>query len=244
MAFYLTFPLVLLLIKKYNINTNIFFGFSLLIYIITQAVLSNLLSSGFYKGFPSYSHDIIFYFPISHFCSFMLGVSGGLLVIRNSHYFNSQGFYQYIIFILSMIFMYFTLQNPDALGNLIGYPLAYSSSFYALIFLVFILGFVCSKNRITRVLSAPSMVFMGEISYGVYILQEPVHEIYIKYIAGLLGFDANWSFIFYVSLLLVVSWIVHLIIEDPCKSFILRLNSHISKVEPNKLIQQAAKAVD
>jgi peptidoglycan/LPS O-acetylase OafA/YrhL len=78
MFFYTTFPLILFFIKKMKPNPERFLIFTILFWAFTQFILINLQNSKFYLGFLTTSHDLIFYFPLSHFCSFLIGISTSL----------------------------------------------------------------------------------------------------------------------------------------------------------------------
>lgn len=82
--FYAISPALLLLINKEKKRSWIsWLASALLIWILTQSILSALLAPEFYKGFKTFSHDLINYFPASHLCSFLLGFSGGVAYSQN-----------------------------------------------------------------------------------------------------------------------------------------------------------------
>lgn len=242
MFFYLTFPLILFIINKYKVKTVTLVIFTLLIYIITQTVLSKLMVPPFYKGFPSVSHDLIYYFPLSHYCSFLIGVSGGVVYIRNIEFFNNKGLVQLALFLAASVLTYYLFQYPEFLSNLIGHPLAYGSSFYSLLFIILILSIASSKNMITRILSLGGLVFLGEISYSLYILQRPIYNLYKKYISSNLTLDVNNDFYLFVVILTAISAIVYLVLEKPSKKAILKFNKHITRTISNKSYRQTAEA--
>lgn len=226
--FYFTFPFVLFGIKNHNISWKKVIIASLSLYFFTQVFLSNLLSNGFYMGYPSPSHDLIYYFPLSHYCSFLLGIAGGLIYLKNPNWFNKKGFLPFILLILIFSLNYFALQKPGILSRLIGYPLAFGSSFYSLLFLVFILGLAHSRNIITKIMSSSLFVLLGEASYSLYILQKPVYDIYTKY-TKIKNLDAN--FYIYVLVLIGISIASYYLLEKPGKKLIISLyNGPLTKV--------------
>jgi len=230
MFFYLTFPLTVFLIKKYSISGVKLIFLSLMVYFLTQIILSRLMMPGFYNGYPSFSHDIIYYFPLSHYCSFLTGVTCGVIYIRNKGLFHKKGLVEGMVFFGVVFLIYYLFQNPWLLRNLVGYPIAYGSSFYCVFFAVFILGFLYSKNFITKIMALPAMIFMGEISYSIYILQKPIFVVYNEYIGGVIDVDENFNFIFYFLFLMLVSSLTYLLIEKPCKKWVLNFNEKLLKV--------------
>ena len=82
--FYALFPLLIWGLRRYNPGWKKVLAASLVFWLGTQVILSYLLSSGFYTGYPSFSHDMIYYFPPAHLCSFLLGGSGGYWFISSA----------------------------------------------------------------------------------------------------------------------------------------------------------------
>lgn len=242
--FYLTFPFILFGIKKSNISWKILLLVSFLLYFFTQASLSNLLGNGFYKGFPSPSHDLIYYYPLSHYCSFLLGISGGYIYIKHPQWFNKRGFLSFIILISAIAINYFALQNPSITRNIIGYPLAFGSSFYSLLFLLLILSLVHSKNFITIMMSSPFFVLLGEASYSLYILQIPIRYIYTNYILKYLMIsDPNVNFFVFVLLLICFSIASYHFIEKPGKRKILDLYAYTKNLSNERNSLRSIKTI-
>ncbi|MDO8947595.1 MAG: acyltransferase [Desulfocapsaceae bacterium] len=222
--FYLAFPFILFAVKKSCISCKKFTILSLVFYLFSQAILSNLLNVKFYNGFPSISHDLIYYFPLSHSCSFVLGVSGGYIYAKHTQFFNKTGFLPIIVLILTFFVTCLTLQNSRALSGIVGFPLAYGSSFYSLLFILLILSVAYSKSIITSFMSMPFLVLLGESSYALYILQKPLYTIYHKYIARHFELSLDGHFYFFIFLHILTSIWVFYLIERPCKKMIVNAN--------------------
>jgi len=219
--FYISFPLILLIIKKCDIKPVWLILFSLSIYIFTQSILSNLLGTNFYDGFPSTSHDLIFYFPLSHACSFLLGVAGGYVCIKNEKYILSQGPLSLTILIVVLFSTYLLLQYPNAIRMVFDFPIAFGSSFYGLIFLILILSIAFSNNFITRLLSLPIFIILGEASYSMYILQQPLRIVYRSYIAEYLTLNKSNDFYAYLVFLITIAIATLYLIEKPFKNLLI-----------------------
>lgn len=223
--FYLTFPVSLFLIKKSNISWKKLIFLASLLYLFTQAILSNLLMSEFYKGYFTISHHLIFYFPLTHYCSFLLGIAGGLLYVKHPEWFQKSGWKSLIVFVVTILFTYYIIQEPSMVRRIIRVRPAYQGSFYSLAFLLLVLSFAYSKNIFTNVISAPFFVLLGEASYSIYILQYPFHEIYTKFLFKHLPpiDNPNTDFILFALLLIGVSILSFYFIEKPGKKLILKL---------------------
>ena len=221
--FYLSFPLILLLINRYKPDTSGVFLLAFMMYLLTQLVLSGSISSGFYQGEPSASHDLIYFSPLSHYCSFMLGIAGGLFYIHRRHSFDSQGKTQLSVFFVVILLTGYLLNNPDFLTGLIPYPLVFGASFYAPLFLLLILSVAGSRNRATRIMALPFFVFLGEVSYCIYIIQFPIHMAYDKFLSEFFEFNPLLNFSVFMSLLVAVSAFIYVYFEKPVKHQLMRL---------------------
>lgn len=235
--FYISFPLVLFLVRSSQITPKRFAFISLMFYFFTQAILSNLIRPGlFYAGYPSASHDLINYFPLSHYCSFLLGVSGGYIYVNGEKYIDQSPTFSTVRLLAASYLTYYLLQNPLTLRHLVGFPLAYGSSFYALLFLLLILSVAFSKNLITKLLSLPFLVLLGESSYSIYILQKPVHIVYSRYIAPHLELSNDGHFYFYALTLICISIFTFRLIERPGQRIVLKINAYLLTKASNKAI--------
>ena len=227
--FYLTFPLILFIIRKSEVSAARLTILTLVFYIFTQAILSNLMGESFYEGFPSTSHDIIFYFPLSHYCSFLLGISGGYIYLKHNNSFSNKSATS-LIAMLSMLYItYFFLQNPNILINYLGAPLAYGSSFYSPLFIITVLSIAYSNNFITKALSLRFFVLLGESSYALYILQEPVFTLYNKYLSSHIRLSEESNFYLYTTILIFISIAAYNLIEKPGRKLIFKINIFFKK---------------
>ena len=241
--FYLLFPFILWAIRKSNISWKYLAMMALGTYIFTQVLLSNLLIAGFYEGNPSVSHDLIYFFPPVHFCSFFLGISGGYLYLENKNQFNRSGWFPFLIMLAVLATNFLTLQHPGFLQRIAGFPIAFGASFYSLPFILLIMGMAYADNFLTRFLSNRFFRLLGNASYSIYILQLPFWILYnvilykyfqVNLLVDLENFD-NY-FYFYVFLLILVSIVALIFIERPAKRWILNTYYHFaSKKEVSKL---------
>ena len=80
---YAIFPPVLYWMHKSNTRFSVMVVVNLLLYIITQLVLSTVLSQPDYPGEPSSAHNFTHNFPLFHLSSFCLGMLAGYIA---THY--------------------------------------------------------------------------------------------------------------------------------------------------------------
>ena len=210
--FYLSFPFLLNnLYNRFRYQQIIILV--LFVWVITQIFLHWFVSSKFYHGFPSSSHEFIYYFPLMHLNEFLLGNMAGLLFI-NKLMDKKRNYKWGILLIIAAIVILFK------------YPMGLIFHDGMLSFLLIPLILLISLNQgfVTDFFSKKSFVFLGEISYGIYILQLPVFKwinfLFTKY------HIANPLIIFYgfVIILLLLSAISFWCIETPLRKIIKKIS--------------------
>jgi peptidoglycan/LPS O-acetylase OafA/YrhL len=132
-----------------------------------------------------------------------------------------------MILTATLLANYVALQHPKFLKLVVGFPPAYGSSFYSLPFLFLILSLAHSKSIITRIMSLPFLVLLGESSYSLYILQKPINTIYTKYISTHLALSPDGRFYVFIALLIVISIISFYLIEKPGKKMVLGIHAYM-----------------
>ena len=204
--FYLLFPWLFNALYK-KLKFNVIAVLITAFYITTQVILYTLLHSGFYKGFATVSHDVIFYLPLSNLAMFLAGNLLGLCFLKIPHrYFRNHDLLSLVAFAL----ICYIVATKVAAAYLA--PLA---------FLLFILVLSLNKTGIiTKAFSTRFLVLLGEISYGIYILQYPVYYALnnINAKAHLL----NDTQVFYsgYAILVMIALASYYIIEKPVKTYI------------------------
>lgn len=211
LLFYLMFPLLMnYMYTKFSFQKLILPIF--LFWLISQALLIYGLYAGFGERFTVRGNDLLFYFPLMHLNEFLVGNLAGLFFITKLQH--KKG--NFDLAVLSIIFS-------------LGAILFFVSSLYvhngllAPLFVILILLMAVNSGYITRVLNHPWLIFLGEISYGIYILQIPVmlscQENLEQYS------DAKEAFSFYVPVLILigVSALSYVWIEAPLRSRIKQL---------------------
>jgi len=240
--FYLTFPFILFWIKKRKASWKTVLVTSIVFYLVTQVILTYFLNSKFYGGEPSISYDLIYYFPLSHLSSFILGIAGGLYYLSNPASSQQPGIFPLVFLIGTLGLNYFLLQYPQVLNGLTGLLFPFRSSFYAPFFLSLILALAFSKNALINLISRPLLVLLGEASYSLYILQLPVYSLYTtiltKLFHGLILVELNIQFYVYLLILVGLSILSFLYIEKPCKKWILKLYSRVTIKPTNEIPEQ------
>lgn len=219
--FYAICPaLIIIAGNKENVNLKAWIIASVATWLLTQTVLSSLLDPSFYKGFPSYAHDLINYFPISHLCSFMLGFTAGI-AYRNG--FLRTALPTHIsatLFLATLLVATLAIQYRSTIGEILGVRLAYSASFFSIFFVPCIYFCALSEKTVGKILATPILILLGEASYSMYILQKPLYVVYSEALLKIGAFGHDKKFIAFFILLTITSIICYLLIEKPATKFI------------------------
>ncbi len=209
--FYAIFPFLLQYIYKARNYRKVIVPV-IIFWILSQVLFNLLAASSFNQGFPSASYNLLYYFPIMHLNEFLIGNVAGLYFI-GLHSSASKNYDGYIIFIavLILVFMKFS------------FGLNYHNGLLAILFVPFILLLSMNNGRITRLFNHKWLVFLGEISYGIYILQYPVFT-WTRSLLKSLDITGR-SQIFYISfiVLIIVSGISYHFIETPLRNRIKKI---------------------
>lgn len=209
--FYLMFPILFNAIyRKFNYKKLIapiliFFG-------ISQIVFIYFLYSDYYQGVHTASHDQLFYFPLMHLNEFVMGNLAGLYFINKKNHVQKN----YSIYILLLIISCGLLLSFDT-------AMKYHNGILSLLFIPLILFISSDNSWISKMSTHKWMVHLGEISYGVYILQIPVFVITRRVLIKLGVEDKTLIFYAGIVALLVFSSITYKYIEAPLRKRIKSL---------------------
>lgn len=197
--FYLLFPFVFnYLFKKMGLVqlAILIIGF----WIVSQMGIHYLRYSDFFDGPRTPSHRFILFFPLLHLASFLVGNLVGQLFLNNPQ----KGNYFFVI-IACMTLVVLSMLLP------MGYLL--QNGILCVFFGPMIYFIAKDQSFLTKWFSLKPFVFLGEISYAIYILQNPVF-VWMRKISQVCHID-NPQVFFYLSLavLLIASAVVYVLVE-------------------------------
>ena len=221
--FYATFPLSLWYLRQARPTPRGLIIASLACWAFSQAVLTNLLHPRFYAGFPSISFDLIHYLPLSHLASFWLGIAGGYWLLRNRDRFRLSPAVSVVLVSVSAGALVAALEYKHLYASVDGFRAALHGGFFAPLFLFFMLMLSLADTRTTAWLASPALVLLGEASYSLYILQQPIHALYVEQIASRWALARQVGFYGYASVLVLLSLIILLAYERPAQRWLRRL---------------------
>lgn len=217
--FYLSFPFLLHAIKHYDPSVKQLTLGCISFWAITQVITTTILSGELYGGYPSFTHDLVYYFPITHFCSFIIGVCGAKWFLNSRIVIHGNLLSLVLLFFTSFLLVFF-MDSEGKLHRATGLHLPFASSFYAPLFAIFIVVVSICRSRVIKIFSLYPLVLLGEASFSLYILQLPLHELYVKYISNIHDLSKLNSFLLFFLILTLTSIASFILFEKPASNFI------------------------
>jgi peptidoglycan/LPS O-acetylase OafA/YrhL len=195
--FYLQFPfLFAYFLKKYNykIVSIVVIAF----FIVSQILMFYLIEDIALKQFVMYN-------PIMHFSSFLVGNLGGIYVLKNRTKIRNHDLSLLLLSALLLVFLYFNDYFFVHNGLL------------AIIIVPLLVLLSLNNGIITKLFNHPSLILLGEISYGFYILQFPIFIPLRNILKS--TFNLNDSIIFFICALFlgIVSYLSYKYFENPLR---------------------------
>lgn len=213
--FYIAFPILMNKIySKLKLKINAIWIISF--WLISQ-IIFHLIFYGTLK-IPHYTTLDMYYHPLMHFNEFLIGNLTGLFFLKNLK--NHQKNYLPIIVII-LLLLILLLRFPIGLD--------FHNGLLAILFVPLIVLISLSNDRITEIFSRSKFIFLGEISFGLYILQAPVWIIFSDYrLEKYFGLhkESDFTFSFFIRLLILItlSTVSYLYFEKPIRNIIKKLS--------------------
>lgn len=223
--FYLLFPLLLTRVRKHKLDNLPIIG--IVLWVITQIVQIWLHNLPVYDP-ETRLHEFIYYFPLMHVNTFILGFIVG--VYFGDGKLNSlANRWNVILLLVTTILIILMLAYENTLETMLGFLIDYHNGLIAPLFLAFIVLLSFHKGWTTRLLCSPFLILLGESSYSLYILQRPIYGVYDRTIGQWLKFNPNIHFYFFVLLLTIVAIVSFKYIETPSRNFLNLLYARSGK---------------
>ena len=201
MLFYLSFPLLFVLQKR---NLRVFIGLCVLLFLLSQYL--HLHSFEKRAQLPDSIIYPLFFNPLIHLSQFMIGMVGGWWYSRTQDK-GSVKWYMSLFWLVVMISL--IALRPETISYHVG-----------LIAPVFAMLIIAIARGNSKVLNWRGFIFLGEISYGVYILQYPVFKWLQMADARYLNLQPDLFFYIATLLLILIAAVMHLAIERPIHSLV------------------------
>lgn len=214
MFFYFCFPFVFNHILKKFGKTFVYVLF-ISFWIFCQSVMNQYYFSENYHGDESLDRYFLFFNPAFHISTFFMGILFGKIFIENKD--RLTGNYDVLIFLIfavSVVLIFLMDGNFFLHNGLLAIP-----------FGLIITAVAGNTGNITRLFNHKTMVHLGDISFAMYLLQNPVFHLLGK-IYKVISIS-NPFFIFFsgVLVLLAASHYTYQLIEIPLRDKIRNLKS-------------------
>jgi len=202
--FYAIFPFVFIKIFK-KIPFKQFAFYVILLWIFSQ-IAFNVLMSIYGKSNLTDIKDILNYNPLMHVNQFLIGNLAGIFYLKNLQY--KRGNYDFPILIFAGLVI-LALKFPMNLN--------FHNGLLAVFFIPLILLISLNDGFITKLFQKKPFVFLGEISYGIYILQYPIYSLISAYSVNKYLHISDVTAVFFIRLaiLIVFSAFAYIYIEKP-----------------------------
>lgn len=201
MFFYLCLPLLLPLTYRFSMTK--LSVIALLSWFITQILHTSLLNSAYYQPFNEL-HDFIYYSPLMHINTFMLGLLAGVNLKRGSFTrLENIKFNNIALFSATLLTILFLITRHVFI-DITQIRIDYTNGLITPLFLCIIVLLALNKSRLSTLFSLPLFVLLGEASYSLYILQKPLQGIFEKIVPSwLLAHETAYFYSFLVVLTLI-----------------------------------------
>lgn len=172
----------------------------------SQMLMYWMLSSGLYQGYPSPSHDLIYYFPLMHLNEFLLGNVAALVlgVLATRHGGNYTLLLAVLVAVVVLLLKYTTAVS------------IYHDGLLAILFCSFMIALSLDHGPVSALFSKRPFVFLGEISYAIYLSQFLVYGV----VKRMKIQDSLVLFLVYLLCLLITSALLYHFVESPARKMI------------------------
>lgn len=208
--FYALFPFLFQALSRLSTRTLIwvatgFWGSNQLVHVY-------LKTAGFSAAFTNA-------FPVFHLATFVMGVCLGIAFMRHSAYLMAHtGRITAGLLAATLLTSYLIVSRSVLVRD-------FEAGLFAPVFALIILYLCTRTNGLTRLFSHPKAVYLGEISYGVYILQAPVAMLVRQFNKTYLHGSVFVTFLLLVVILLPVSALCYEWLEKPCQRWLRQVSS-------------------
>jgi len=213
--FYIIFPLVM--ISVIHLSTRTILWTSLGFWALSQVIHAAL----FTQYMPE-MRETLGYSPIFHLNAFLLGVSGGIWYLTS----NTQQLRQRIntILLIGAFSIVLVLLSLRDLTHLLPRTFSMDNGLLAPFFLIIILTLAVDTTPLSKWMSHPWLVTLGDASYALYILHVPVRWLVERFIQSLgVSIPHNTMYGIYIPFIITLSVFVFKYIERPARDW-LRAN--------------------
>ncbi|CAN5146283.1 acyltransferase [soil metagenome] len=174
------------------------------------------------------------YFPALHLSTFVAGVCTGILTLRHWQILlRNKSIITGLLAFITLLFAYLIGTDSTSMYY-------HHNGLFAPLFVVFILFLTVQQGALARWLSQPKLVYLGEISYGIYLLQVPVGMAAFYLNQHYVHLSPSLYFLVYVGLLFLIAALCYEKIEIPGRRLLRKWLSppKITALQPESSTKQ------
>jgi peptidoglycan/LPS O-acetylase OafA/YrhL len=225
--FYLLFPLYILKLANIRLQSAIKWAIVILIVTVSCSYFLENISNSIFK--EELKQGYLYQHPVFRFPIFFCGNVLGLMYIKNV----KVPFLQLLgLFLLGCLFVYLWTFKPTHIGS------SFKQVGFLLIYVVLIVVLLQNEDFSIKYLSNKLFTALGDISYGIYLLQFPMSSFILVFTKD---FATGTHFLIYLLALLFTSYFTYQYFEKPLRLKITILYNSTTKYEGVMVIKQTSK---
>ncbi len=160
---------------------------------------------------PAWYFNFVRFNPVFNFLEFLMGMATARLMMTSHS--SARSYYPGIVLVLLLTVM--ALRIHYTVNDMI-----VRSAIFIPLFLVFLTHLHKSDGRLVKILSHPILVYLGDISFSIYIVHGAIGQLFYKRAVSSLFFSEPVNiFVYYVAVFLAAMALYHLV-EKPAHSVI------------------------
>ncbi|RXK59451.1 acyltransferase [Lacibacter luteus] len=202
--FYLLFPFVFRALKLLPFKQRV----------IVVALFWAAMQTLFIVLARDYTASVL-YHPLFHLSTFLVGILGGMLYKERHDWLVTKQVYLERIFLVASFVLLYLMFTGNKLFSQV-----YHDGLPAPVFLLFIFIVAMNRHQLFNGFCKRVPEYLGEISYGIYILQVPVFRLLTQTFDLKTKLSATAFFYIYLLLLMLVSVICYELIEKPSRIYL------------------------
>ncbi len=211
--FYLCFPFLLVFMRKLTVGKLVLL--SILFWVASQA--GHIFLKSIDNGEHYRLSQLNLYHPLALLSCFTSGVTIGLLIVRRKTEQKCPAYFSIPAVVLSATAIFFILATDNFIC-----PWVHNGLLVPL-FLLLLCGLIYDRSFLSKTLSLAPFIWLGEISYGIYLLQHPVEVALRPLLEKIGGEESTLRLVIYLLALIAISGLTYYLVEKPARKFFRKL---------------------